>query len=488
MSAQFCWHVRLIFCEGKCLLEKGSRFAGLFGIKAGIWFLGPVFLQVWFAHALSAISSQGGLSSELFYGSRGLLAIVVALAFIALGYARKVTLFKVSWVFAGLLCLATWFLASGEHNEALLLLSIVCAGAGFTWCSMQYAYIYSFLDTKESVVYILLFFSIAALINIPLSTLPSQYVLIGTSVLPFVAMFFAAKALRNVKRETNTNEYAKSRADRVVSQKLLVVAVELAVYGVVVGLLRGFSATIREDAFFSLISSLLVVALCVSFYFFFVKTSHELDIVRLCQMVFFVLLTAVVVISFAQGAYPAIGMISSWCIRIGLIMLLWLVLVNLAGRSPLHPFVVFGVGWGVYMLAIMVGMIIGGLTDIASQQSAYFLNLAYLLVVSFLFALGIFKNRSMKLFASTSSSEHETQAKIDNPVSIDKACVELGEAHTFSKREIEILQHICKGRSKGYIASQIYVSENTVKYHAKQIYAKLGIHSRQELMSLIGIE
>ncbi|WP_407641840.1 response regulator transcription factor [Arabiibacter massiliensis] len=53
-----------------------------------------------------------------------------------------------------------------------------------------------------------------------------------------------------------------------------------------------------------------------------------------------------------------------------------------------------------------------------------------------------------------------------------------------SKREVEILQYLCKGRSRPYIAETLYLSENTVRTHSKNIYVKLGVHNRQELLDL----
>ena len=43
---------------------------------------------------------------------------------------------------------------------------------------------------------------------------------------------------------------------------------------------------------------------------------------------------------------------------------------------------------------------------------------------------------------------------------------------------------IVQGRSKAYIASLLYLSENTVRTHTKTLYAKLDVHSKQELIDL----
>lgn len=47
-----------------------------------------------------------------------------------------------------------------------------------------------------------------------------------------------------------------------------------------------------------------------------------------------------------------------------------------------------------------------------------------------------------------------------------------------SKREIEVMEHISRGRSNGEIAGNLYLSEKTVKNHVNRIYAKLGVTSR----------
>ena len=69
--------------------------------------------------------------------------------------------------------------------------------------------------------------------------------------------------------------------------------------------------------------------------------------------------------------------------------------------------------------------------------------------------------------------------------SIDEKCAEIGTAHKLTKREIEVMKLLCKGRSKSYIAETLFISENTVRSHARHIYQKLNVHSKQEMMDLL---
>jgi two-component system NarL family response regulator len=47
-------------------------------------------------------------------------------------------------------------------------------------------------------------------------------------------------------------------------------------------------------------------------------------------------------------------------------------------------------------------------------------------------------------------------------------------------RELEVLRHVAQGMSNKEIASELYISENTVKNHVRNILEKLHLHSRME--------
>jgi DNA-binding CsgD family transcriptional regulator len=57
-----------------------------------------------------------------------------------------------------------------------------------------------------------------------------------------------------------------------------------------------------------------------------------------------------------------------------------------------------------------------------------------------------------------------------------------------TRRENEILVYLGRGHSMTYIAEKLFISESTVRTHVKHIYAKLDIHSREELFSLLDLE
>lgn len=51
-------------------------------------------------------------------------------------------------------------------------------------------------------------------------------------------------------------------------------------------------------------------------------------------------------------------------------------------------------------------------------------------------------------------------------------------------RELEVLEHLVAGHRNRTIASNLSISENTVKFHVRNLFKKLGVGSRSELIAL----
>lgn len=61
----------------------------------------------------------------------------------------------------------------------------------------------------------------------------------------------------------------------------------------------------------------------------------------------------------------------------------------------------------------------------------------------------------------------------------------LAAIHRLTPRETEVFALLAQGRSIPYIRDELIISRETAATHAKHIYAKLGVHSRQELIDLV---
>jgi DNA-binding NarL/FixJ family response regulator len=52
-----------------------------------------------------------------------------------------------------------------------------------------------------------------------------------------------------------------------------------------------------------------------------------------------------------------------------------------------------------------------------------------------------------------------------------------------TERELEVLRQLAKGRQNKEIATELWISERTVKFHVSAILAKLGVGNRTEAVS-----
>lgn len=57
------------------------------------------------------------------------------------------------------------------------------------------------------------------------------------------------------------------------------------------------------------------------------------------------------------------------------------------------------------------------------------------------------------------------------------------DPYQLSDREKQVLQKLCNGSNNSKIAEELFVSVNTVKAHIKNIYEKMHVHSRAEVVS-----
>lgn len=68
---------------------------------------------------------------------------------------------------------------------------------------------------------------------------------------------------------------------------------------------------------------------------------------------------------------------------------------------------------------------------------------------------------------------------------IERRCLVLAERFALSPRETDVLIAFAHGRNVSYLAEQLCLSQNTIRSHSKTLYTKLGVHSKQELISLV---
>ncbi len=87
---------------------------------------------------------------------------------------------------------------------------------------------------------------------------------------------------------------------------------------------------------------------------------------------------------------------------------------------------------------------------------------------------------------ATPTAQSSTTAAAASAASAETSAVTaLAATHRLTPRETEVFALLAQGRSIPYIRDELIISRETAATHAKHIYAKLGVHSRQELIDLV---
>ena len=64
-----------------------------------------------------------------------------------------------------------------------------------------------------------------------------------------------------------------------------------------------------------------------------------------------------------------------------------------------------------------------------------------------------------------------------------QGAAEIGPGDALSPREREVLDHVSQGLTNKEVAEKLYISENTVKYHMKNILDKLHLRNRSQVIA-----
>lgn len=350
--------------------------------------------------------------------------------------------------------------------------------ASLAWYYLRCGRLYAGIGFGRATVCIFVSLIFSHLVKIALFLLPDLvvYPLLCLVPLLFEPVFRAASAGRS--RILEAEPQAPARVGRRTSKSFLAaLSLEVVAFSMVAGF---FGTPLLVG--YSWLHSLMLIGIMLVTLSILVARGPEVRISQLFEVVLLCCLLVFVVLSFTSSQ-SALGLLVVNVPHSIVSAMLWLLLVDVENRREFPAMAVFMAGWGLSNLASGIGRSLSAYVVPSNDLPTNFMIvLAFFLVASVVIVFNKFT--SYDGFSSYAKAGEGERAHIDYS-EIDGRCIALGEREGLTKREIEIVQLVAKGRSRGYIASSLVISENTVKGHLRNAYGKLGIHSKQELLSLI---
>lgn len=346
------------------------------------------------------------------------------------------------------------------------------------WYYLRSGTLYIGMGFQRTVVCIMLSLALAYLVRIVLFLLPDAAVYPLVCSVPLLFELASRRASHARVRVPDGGPRRAVQGPRRTSASFLAaLSLEVVAFSMVAGF---FGTPLLEG--YSWLHCLILIGIVLALLAVLLERGPNVRLSQLFELVLLCCLFVFVVLSFTSSKNAIALLIIN--VPHGVVTaLLWMLLIDLENRRELPFLAVFMMGWGLSELGIGAGRFLSasvvGTSDLPPN---FMIVLAFFLVASVVFVFNKFT--AYDAFSSFAKEDDSKLAKIDYS-EIDGRCIALGERYELTKREIEIVQLIAKGRSRGYIASSLVISENTVKGHTRNAYGKLGIHSKQELLSLI---
>ena len=397
----------------------------------------------------------------------------------------------ISWA-AAALCAASGMCACLLHTSSALRAAVGCAG-GVGSCILlaRWFMAYCYDSVKISVVRVLFAFLGCALLRIGL--LAARHLNPGAcavllALLPCASLII----LMHVELPTHKKSWASGTAGGTLQPSREIprffaagdarfLVFEIAVFGLAMGITRTNFSHWSLTGSVGIVSQLLQVCIPLVLYWWFVVRTHQGSQEPLVRSL--IVGAAIGMLGlFAFGGLIQYALSSlSLCASTLVLILMYIRMLDAVARSGTHPFVALGLVRGSLELAIVGGV---GIFQIVS----HLLDIELLPLDLATFAVGAMLILLVNSYSLRSTWEFLDEPRAQGSTDLDARCMQLTEIYKLNEAEAAVMRYLCLGRSKKYIAAELSMSEDSVRYHAKQLYRKLDIHSREELMTVAGVE
>jgi DNA-binding CsgD family transcriptional regulator len=399
----------------------------------------------------------------------------IGLRFVGLAVSLLPCLFQVCSV------LAT-SLNAGSYVFGFLqfLLSLFGAALIIVW-----GYAASLLKTHQMVLGVSGSFLIGALYCLTLSVLPEEHAFAASCLLPLISGIAYWALFWFMQPTSSERTFAKKEPHygELLSKEAVVPAFAVLLAGVSEFLRAIFStsriapASLGEFSTIAMLGGGLAVALLCAAVSLRHRPPAYNTVARYLPIVVVAGYLAILLFNSSHPfvAYSLMGM-SYWCLR----LFLWVAIEPLAQRSSLPTFRLYAVAElgmsSLTLLAQVAGVLTAGL---ALDSGSYVAPCVFVVVcLSAVLSESSFSSPGQGARVSTQVESAREEGRRGRSLS------DIGLEFGLTKREIEIADLMAKGRSLPYISESIGVTLGTVQTHARHIYTKLGIHSRQELIDM----
>ncbi|OUO92537.1 hypothetical protein B5F40_01195 [Gordonibacter sp. An230] len=250
------------------------------------------------------------------------------------------------------------------------------------------------------------------------------------------------------------------------------------VYGVMRSATLNFGQGTAEEAATATVIGVAISGLLLTATTVFYRKESELYLV--CEVSFPLLAAGFLLLPQFTGHLPLPLIVST----IGhgyFYFLLWVFCVDQSHATGRDPFIVFSAGLLAFLGSSLIGSVISdALTQAGFEGSEAASILSLVVVYLFVLAFAVLFRR-----ARSDRSRDMREMNKQHQQQFEHCTQLVAEDGGLTARETEIFALLVHGKDRAAIREQLCISNDTVKTHTRRIYAKLGIHAKQEARALV---
>ena len=494
--------------------------------------VGLGFVFVWMHTMTGQLRDHAGLVwVAAFYACLSLF--MVALVLLDKRDARTRSMLSPTAVIAGLcLGLAPLMLLDLELAVPVPMHPLVVClmgGYGIAHAYRSWSTPYSEMAPKESCKNVALALVIACLLELAMFLLGDVPTCILTAVVGIAiptTLHLCYKRLSDEELAATSGKGKSFRENAQAALPMWRIAVGITVYSFAMGvswtlLLSNPDYTL---ALTNIVTVLIVIALVAAYWIVSTKVMKHMSFRAVWRSIVLLMSAAILVAPQVQGLPYELVVSFVRAAQTTMASLWFLVLADIARRIHVDPSHVVSMGWVFYSLPIAAGVVFGFALVPIDPLHTVLPALTVLALVAIAFLVDDDALPQGRFFAEVPAQGTTTGAGTINDVTADAAragivgsdaqtattdgqgapesqriddglgsgmrdrltvrCRAISRDYSLTNREFDVLVFLAHGRSGAFIAEKLTLSENTVKGHTKRLYAKLGVHNRQELINL----
>lgn len=400
----------------------------------------------------------------------------------------------------------------------------VCSGVGLAWGGGMWMTFYQRLDIREALLYAFSSLALSTLIGIFIGLVGESTAFFISMLLPMTTFVMYRQAHHVLDARASVGiELAPPGDDAYAAESprtLVRLGAGIALFSFVLGMSRGFpfGASIELPLAFQLVQHLGVAAVGLGIVWWVLVRGRGLKFSVLWQAQLAALAVGVIMLSTLDPLLGDVGATLIAITNLFQVAFLWFVSYDVARHRAVPAYLALGFFWFLHLFFRESGRLVmwwiggeGGTVQmlvIAVMICLLALSVGFLLTDSIprvrpLFAelCGSCRLRSLPrvaagvqpAFEGAGRSPEDSAAVLEvpravpaTPFAAEPLRVDVvHERFGLTNREAEVLALLAEGRSSSYIADELVLSDNTVRSYVKNIYQKLDVHSKQDLIDFM---